>query len=33
VVTLAINYLQYTAMLTYRPKQALPSLAECKRQH
>jgi len=33
VVTLAINYLQYTAMLAYRPKQALPSLAECKRQH
>jgi hypothetical protein len=33
VVTLAINYLQYTAMLAYRPKQLLPSLAECKRQH
>ncbi len=33
VVTLAINYLQYTAMLTYRPKQPLPSLAECKRLH
>lgn len=33
VVNLAINYLQYTAMLAYRPKQALPSLAECKRQH
>lgn len=33
VVTLAINYLQYTAMLAYRPKQPLPSLAECKRQH
>lgn len=33
VVTLAINYLQYTAMLAYRPKQSLPSLAECKRQH
>jgi hypothetical protein len=33
VVTLAINYLQYTAMLAYRPKQALPSLTECKRQH
>ena len=33
VVTLAINYLQYTAMLAYRPRQALPSLAECKRQH
>jgi hypothetical protein len=31
VVNLAINYLQYTAMLAYRPKQALPSLAECKR--
>jgi len=33
VVTLAINYLQYTAMLAYRPRQALPSLAEIKRQH
>lgn len=33
VVTLAINYLQYTAMLAYRPKQPLPSLAECKRLH
>jgi len=33
VVTLAINYLQYTAMLAYRPKQPLSSLAECKRQH
>lgn len=33
VVTLAINYLQYTAMLAYRPKQLLPSLVECKRQH
>jgi len=33
VVNLAINYLQYTAMLAYRPKQALPSLAECKRRH
>ena len=33
VVSLAINYLQYTAMLAYRPKQLLPSLAECKRQH
>jgi len=33
VVTLAINYLQYTAMLAYHPKQALPSLAECKRHH
>ncbi|HEY5671467.1 MAG TPA: transposase [Anaerolineales bacterium] len=33
VVNLAINYLQYTAMLAYRPKQVLPSLAECKRQH
>jgi hypothetical protein len=33
VVNLAINYLQYTVMLAYRPKQALPSLAECKRQH
>lgn len=33
VVTLAINYLQYTAMLAYRPKQPFPSLAECKRQH
>jgi len=32
-VTLAINYLQYTAMLAYRPKHALPSLAECKRRH
>jgi len=33
VVVLAINYLQYCAMLTYRPKQPLLSLAECKRQH
>ena len=33
VVNLAINYLQYTAMLAYRPQHALPSLAECKRQH
>jgi hypothetical protein len=33
VVNLAINYLQYTTMLAYRPRQALPSLAECKRQH
>jgi len=33
VVTLAINYLQYTAMLAYRPRQPLPSLAECKRLH
>lgn len=33
VVTLAINYLQYTAMLAYHPKQLLPSLAECKRLH
>jgi hypothetical protein len=33
VVTLAINYLQYTAMLAYRPKLPLPSLAECKRLH
>jgi len=33
VVTLAINYLQYTAMLAYRPKHPLPSLAECKRNH
>lgn len=33
VVNLAINYLQYTAMLAYRPKPPLPSLAECKRLH
>ena len=33
VVTLAINYLQYTAMLAYKPKVPLPSLADCKRQH
>lgn len=33
VVILAINYLQYTAMLTYHPKRPLPSLADCKRQH
>lgn len=33
VVTLAINYLQYTAMLAYQPKRPLPSLADCKRQH
>lgn len=33
VVVLAINYLQYTAMLAYQPKRLIPSLAECKRQH
>jgi len=33
VVVLAINYLQYCAMLTYRPRQPLLSLADCKRQH
>jgi hypothetical protein len=33
VVTLAINYLQYTAMLAYQPKRPLPSLADCRRQH
>jgi hypothetical protein len=33
VVVLAINYLQYTAMLAYQPKRPLPSLADCKRQH
>lgn len=33
VVVLAINYLQYCAMLTYTPKQPLLSLADCKRQH
>jgi len=33
VVTLAINYLQYTTMLAYHPKRPLPSLADCKRQH
>jgi hypothetical protein len=30
---LAINYLQYTAMLAYRPREPLPSRADCKRQH
>jgi DDE superfamily endonuclease len=33
VVTLAMNYLQYLAMLTYQPKRPLPSLADCRRQH
>jgi hypothetical protein len=33
VVVLAINYLQYCAMLTYKPKMPLLSLADCKRQH
>jgi len=33
VVTLALNYLQYTAMLAYQPKRPLPSLADCRRQH
>ena len=33
VVTLAINYLQYTAMLAYQPKRPLPALADCRRQH
>jgi hypothetical protein len=33
VVVLAINYLQYCAMLTYTPRQPLRSLADCKRQH
>lgn len=33
VVTLAMNYLQYTAMLAYQPKRPLPSLADCRRQH
>lgn len=33
VVTLALNYLQYRAMLEYQPKRPLPSLADCKRQH
>ena len=33
VVTLALNYLQYCAMLEYRPKRPVPSLAHCKRQH
>ena len=33
VVVLAINYLQYCAMLTYTPRQPLLSLADCKRQH
>lgn len=33
VVTLALNYLQYTAMLAYQPKRLLPSLADCRRQH
>lgn len=33
VVTLALNYLQYTAMLAYQPRKPLPSLADCRRQH
>jgi len=33
VVTLAMNYLQYTVMLAYQPKRRLPSLADCRRQH
>jgi hypothetical protein len=33
VVTLALNYLQYRAMLEYQPKRPLPSLADCKRKH
>jgi hypothetical protein len=33
VVVLAINYLQYCAMLTYKSKMPLLSLADCKRQH
>jgi hypothetical protein len=33
VVNLALNYLQYCAMLTYRPKRPVFSLAHCKRQH
>ena len=33
LVTLALNYLQYTAMLAYQPKRPLPSLADCRRQH
>lgn len=33
VVVLAINYLQYTAMLAYQPRHPLPALADCKRQH
>jgi hypothetical protein len=33
VVTLALNYLQYRAMLEYQPKRLLPSLADCKRKH
>jgi hypothetical protein len=33
VVVLAINYLQYCAMLAYQPKRPLPSLADCRRQH
>jgi hypothetical protein len=33
VVTLAMNYLQYTAMLAYQPKRPLLSLADCRRNH
>lgn len=33
VVNLALNYLQYCAMLTYHPKRPMFSLAHCKRQH
>ena len=33
VVNLALNYLQYCAMLTYHPKRPVFSLAHCKRQH
>lgn len=33
VVNLALNYLQYCAMLAYQPKRPVFSLAHCKRQH
>jgi hypothetical protein len=33
VVNLALNYLQYCAMLKYHPRQPVFSLAQCKRQH
>lgn len=33
VVNLALNYLQYCAMLTYQSKRPVFSLAHCKRQH
>ena len=33
VVNLALNYLQYCAMLTYHPKRPVFAVAHCKRLH